>query len=64
MEEALYVDNLFKLIQVLEEHTEKSVIVYFFNDLVLVTEKDKFFNTLLWKIIEIDEFSICKNVPD
>lgn len=47
----------------MEEDAEKSVIAYFLSDLILLTEMDGL-STKLYKYIEINEVSFCKNVPD
>jgi hypothetical protein len=39
------------------------VLVYFLNDLVLLTEVEGS-ETRLVKYIEIDELTLCKNIPD
>jgi hypothetical protein len=59
-------DRAFKLeetLNILDETIQKSVIVYFLSDLVLVTERDGITNKLI-KFIEIDHLSFCKNVND
>ncbi len=50
-------------LNILDESNEKSVIVYFLTDLILVTERDGISNKLI-KHIEIDHLSFCKNVND
>lgn len=50
-------------LNILDETNQKSVIVYFLSDLVLVTERDGISNKLI-KFIEIDHLSFCKNVND
>lgn len=48
---------------IVHQQKERSVIVYFMNDLVLVTER-VLRQERLYKQIFLDENSFCKNLPD
>jgi hypothetical protein len=50
-------------LNIIDESIVKSVIVYFFSDLILVTERDGISNKLI-KYIQLDGLSFCKSVEE